>query len=77
MTRGLGWPSPGEIDSLWRATVSKGAVGYGFGGLLDGWAASRFGNRRKVLIRIVEATPGIEPGYTVLQSRQGTFMGVD
>jgi hypothetical protein len=29
------------------------------------------------LICIVEATPGIEPGYTVLQSRQGTLMWVD
>jgi hypothetical protein len=25
----------------------------------------------------VEATPGIEPGYTVLQSRRTAFMGVD
>jgi hypothetical protein len=34
-------------------------------------------DRRKILICIVEATPGIEPGYTVLQSRQGTLMWVD
>jgi hypothetical protein len=36
-----------------------------------------FGDRGKILICIVEATPGIEPGYTVLQARQGTFMSVD
>jgi hypothetical protein len=24
----------------------------------------------------LEATPGIEPGYTVLQSRETTFMGM-
>src|SRR5262245_8259949 len=29
------------------------------------------------LVEFVEATPGIEPGYTVLQSRQGTLMAVD
>jgi len=36
MTRGLGWPSSVEIDLLWRAAVSTGAVGHGSGGLLDG-----------------------------------------
>jgi hypothetical protein len=25
----------------------------------------------------LEATPGIEPGYTVLQARQGAFMAID
>ena len=25
---------------------------------------------------LLEATPGIEPGYTVLQAHQGVFMGI-
>jgi hypothetical protein len=29
------------------------------------------------VIDLLEATPGIEPGYTVLQSRQGAFMAID
>jgi hypothetical protein len=41
------------------------------------WRSAQDGDRRKILICVVEATPGIEPGYTVLQSRQRAFMGID
>jgi hypothetical protein len=37
---------------------------------------SRPESQAKSLDFIVEATPGIEPGYTVLQSRRAAFMGV-
>jgi hypothetical protein len=33
--------------------------------------------RNTPVIDLLEATPGIEPGYTVLQSRQGAFMAID
>ena len=33
--------------------------------------------RNKLPILLVEATPGIEPGYTVLQSHRGVFMTID
>jgi hypothetical protein len=42
-------------------------------GLAKPGAQTRWQGRRCLL----EATPGIEPGYTVLQARQTAFMTVD